>query len=58
MFSQYTAVEIFKWSKTLQDRCKVVSVSVPNLGASSLCPIAALKGMCDFTAINSDQPLF
>ena len=49
---------VVKWSKTLQDRCKMTSVSLPNLGASPLCPIAALKDMSKFNAIDNDKPLF
>ena len=44
-FSQQNSVVVVKWTKTLQDRCKVASVSIPNLGASPLCPVAALKDM-------------
>ena len=58
IFSQQNAVAVVKWTKTLQDRCKVASVSLPNLGASLLCPIAALKKMLDFESTNNDEPLF
>ena len=39
-----------KWSETLQDRCKVASVSLPNLGASVLCQ--------NSKSSNKDAPLF
>ena len=41
IFLQSGAMVVVKWTKTLQDRCKVASVSLPNLGASHLCPITA-----------------
>ena len=51
-------VIVVKWTKTLQDRCKVVSVSLPNLGSPTLCPIAALKLMLNSFCSNKDTPLF
>ena len=41
-----------------QDRCKVASVSLPSLGASLRCPIAALKQMLNSEFTNNDAPLF
>ena len=58
IFPQSGAVVVVKWTKTLQDRCKVASVSLPNLGASPLCPITALKALGTFTAADNDKPLF
>ena len=58
IFSQSGAVVVVKWTQTLQDRCKVASVSLPNLGASPLCPIAALKALGTFSAVDNDKPLF
>ena len=57
-FSQSGAVVVVKWTKTLQDRCKVASVSLPNLGASPLCPIADLKDLGTFNPVDNDKPLF
>ena len=58
IFSDQGAVIVVKWTKTLQDRCKVASVSLPNLGASVLCPIAALKLLLNSKSSNKDAPLF
>ena len=60
IFSNQAAVIVVKWTKTLQDHCKVASVSLPNLGASVLCPIAALKVMLNSKSkySNKDAPLF
>ena len=58
IFSNQGAVIVVKWTKTFQDRCKVATVSLPNLGASSLCPIAALKIMLNSKYPDKDTPLF
>ena len=58
IFSHHNAVIVVKWTKTLQDFCKVTSVSLPNLGVSPLCPISALKDMTIFISTSCDQPLF
>ena len=47
-----------KWSKTLQDRVKTTTVDIPYLGASALCPIAALKRMLATHPAHPDSPLF
>ena len=50
IFSRQGAVTVVKWRKTLQDRCKVAFVSLPNLGGSVLCP--------NSNSSNKDAPLF
>ena len=39
------AVLLIKWSKTMQDRKQAVTIQLPNLGASLLCPIKAVQQM-------------
>ena len=45
IFSEQVIVVILKWSKTLQDRAKVATISISALGQSKLCPWRAL-GRC------------
>ena len=45
VFAFQRAVIVVKWSKTLKDRVKTTTIDIPYLGASALCPIAALKKM-------------
>ena len=45
VFAFQRAIIVVKWSKTLQDRVKITTVDIPYLGASALCPIAALERM-------------
>ena len=44
-------LQIIKWSKTMQDLCKTTSITIPALGASPLCLVAASTAMFNrFTA--------
>ena len=52
------AVLLIKWSKTMQDRKQAVTIPLPDLGASPLCPIAALHYMIKLVPADSNDPLF
>ena len=56
--TQEGAVLLIKWSKTMQDRKQAVTVPLPNLGASPLCPIAALQHMIRSVPADPNDPLF
>ena len=56
--SANSVVIIIKWSKTLQDRKKVATVTIPALGASPLCPLNALKKLLHIHPLTDDHPLF
>ena len=43
IFGDSKALIVIKWSKTLQDRCRTTTVSIPVLGQSVLCPVVALN---------------
>ena len=58
IFSANSVVIIIKWSKTLQDRKKVATVTIPALGASPLCPLNALKKLLHIHPLTDDHPLF
>ena len=58
VFAFQRAVIVVKWSKTLQDRIKTTTVDIPYLGASALCPIAALQQMMATYPSHSDSALF
>ena len=45
IFGHQFATVIVKWSKTMQDRKETSTISIPALGGSMLCPIAALQQM-------------
>ena len=49
---------VLKWSKTLQDRVKVATISISALGQSKLCPWRALREMLNDTSMHQDLPLF
>ena len=51
-------VIILKWSKTLQDRKKVTTVTIPALGSSPLCPYRALTTLFQAHPLSDDHPLF
>ena len=42
----------------MQDRKQAVTVPLPNLGASPLCPIAALQHMIKSLPADPNDPLF
>ena len=52
------AVLLLKWSKTIQDRKSVLTIPLPNLGQSILCPIGALQAMIHTFRASSHDPLF
>ena len=58
IFSDQAIVVVVKWSKTLQDRAKVATISISALGQSKLCPWRALKDMFNHIALDQDFPLF
>ena len=49
---------VIKWSKTIQDRQEVQTVSLPNLRFSPLCPVTALRYLLALTPGDSNDPLF
>ena len=49
---------LIKWSKTLQTRDKLVFIHLPDLGASPLCPVTALKMLKAIVPGSSTSPLF
>ena len=49
---------IIKWSKTMQNRAKVATISLPYLGFSPLCPVKALVTMLAASGQDPDRPLF
>ena len=51
-------VVVVKWSKTMQGRAKVTTLSVLVLGQSHLCPWKALMVMFTFRSLDQDLPLF
>ena len=52
------AVILVKWSKTIQNRRDVATVSIPPLGESPLCPIKALRTMFQKIPGADNDPLF
>ena len=52
------AILLFKWSKTLQDRKSTVTIHLPNLHNSPLCPIKAISLMVQQVPASSNDPLF
>ena len=58
IFAPTHAVVIIKWSKTLQDRKTFATVTIPVLGQSILCPVAALQTMFNKVPGSSNDPLF
>ena len=57
IFSDSSAVVVVKWSKTMQYRAKVASVTIPALGTSDICPVAALQNIIHPSSL-PNQPLF
>ena len=56
--SHDNAVLLIKWSKTIQDRKQSVTIPLPNLGVSRLCPIKAISNMICLFPAEHDEPLF
>ena len=52
------AVVLIKWSKTIQNRKDVATVSIGALGDSPLCPILALKTMIHKIPASDNDPMF
>ena len=52
------AVLLIKWSKTLQNRKDIVTIPIPSLGKSLLCPMAALDRMIQLYTVSDNEPLF
>ena len=58
IFGKKFATIILKWSKTMQDRKETSTFSIPMLGESPLCPIAALQQMFAHIPVSKNSPLF
>ena len=58
VFTADGAVLIIKWSKTLQNRKDIVTIPIPLLGDTPLCPIAALNRMIRLYPVSDNEPLF
>ena len=52
------AVLLIKWSKTLQNRMDIVTIPIPLLGNTPLCPIVALNRMIQLYPVSDNEPLF
>ena len=48
---------IIKWSKTIQNRCRIKILHLPYLGTSFLCPIVALKVLLSIVPSGNNSPL-
>ena len=48
LFAENSVVIVLKWSKTLQDRKQVATVTIPALGSSFLCPHKALTTLLQY----------
>ena len=57
IFGTTGAVLIIKWSKTLQNRRDVVTISLPDLQSSHLCPVSALKAMFQIFPGSDNSPV-
>ena len=49
---------LIKWSKTIQNRRDTVTLPLPFLGSSHLCPISALAAMIQAIPASPNDPLF
>ena len=58
IFAEDQVLLIIKWSKTMQNRQQLRTISLPMLGASLLCPVAALDSLLLCSPGDSNQPLF
>ena len=56
--SSTEAIILIKWSKTILFRDRVVTIRVPFLPGSSLCPVTALKAMIALVLGSDNDPLF
>ena len=57
-FSEQGVTILIKWSKTLQNRHDTTTISLPDLGASPLCPVTALKTLISHFLGQNNDPLF
>ena len=53
-----SALLLIKWSKTIQNRRDTITLPLPFLGTSPLCPIAALTNMIQAFPAEQNEPLF
>ena len=58
IFSQTGVTIIIKWSKTIQNRKDIRTISIPALGRSPLCPIAAITNLLHTYPGSDNDPLF
>ena len=58
IFSQTGATIIIKWSKTIQNRKDIRTISILALGRSPLCPIAAITNLLHTYPGSDNGPLF
>ena len=56
-FSEQGVTILIKWSKTLQNRQDTTTISLPYLGASPLCPVAALRALIAKYLGHNNDPL-
>ena len=58
IFAQDQVLLIIKWSKTMQSRQEIRTISLPMLGSSPLCPVAALRSLLLLLPGEPNDPLF
>ena len=58
IFSQTGATIIINWSNTIQNRKDIRTISIPALGKSILCPIAAITNLLHTYPGSDNDPLF
>ena len=58
IFGTSGAVLLIKWSKTMQNRRDFVTISLPDLAGSHLCPVMALKVMFQRFPGSENSPVF
>ena len=52
------AILLIKWSKTLQNRKDIVTIPLPLLGDTPLCPIMTMNAMIRLYPVSDNEPLF
>ena len=57
IFGPQVCTVLVKWSKTVQDRKKTTTISLPVLGSSDLCPVSTLKAMFQTIPASKNMPL-
>ena len=58
IFSYREAIILIKWSKTIQFRDRIVTIRVPFLPGSYICPVTALRAMTALVPGSDNDPLF